>query len=227
MAKMTITPEDSSALNVQYNPASLQLLRKVHWSQDFEGTKQMVLGLGSGYYRNKLQFKNISFINLEFTLYFDSTNRDEASVYDGELKAYGTDDTCANIKQIEELAMIDTESHHPPLIKVAWDQMTYFEGAIAELEIQYIRFSDAGKPTRARVDLRMVGRTGNEKEGTLELQSPDHTKMRMLRAGDSLEKMASREYEDPRKWRVIAEHNNIDDPHNIPPGTMLELPPIV
>lgn len=39
-------------------------------------------------------------------------------------------------------------------------------------------------------------------------------------------KDVSREYNDCRKWRVIADANNIDDPENLAAGTIVELPPL-
>ena len=56
--------------------------------------------------------------------------------------------------------------------------------------------------------------------------SADKTKRRVLEAHDSIWLLAAREYGEPRYWRLIARHNDVDDPRRIPPGTVLVLPPI-
>jgi hypothetical protein len=45
--------------------------------------------------------------------------------------------------------------------------------------------------------------------------------------GDSerLDTLAARYYGDPDFWRVIAHCNDIDDPQQLPRGTVLRLPP--
>jgi nucleoid-associated protein YgaU len=42
--------------------------------------------------------------------------------------------------------------------------------------------------------------------------------------GDTLASIAFQEYEDPTKWRAVAEANKIDDPMRIKPGTVLTVP---
>ena len=39
-------------------------------------------------------------------------------------------------------------------------------------------------------------------------------------------KFTNCKYDDPSLWKVIAEHNNIDDPTNIKAGTKIEIPPL-
>jgi len=57
--------------------------------------------------------------------------------------------------------------------------------------------------------------------------SPDHTKRRTLKSGETLALIASEEYDDPGEWRRIADANGIDDPRDVKPGTVLTLPPIL
>ena len=44
--------------------------------------------------------------------------------------------------------------------------------------------------------------------------------------GETLSSISAREYNDSRKWRAIADANNIDDPENVSAGTIVELPPL-
>lgn len=43
-------------------------------------------------------------------------------------------------------------------------------------------------------------------------------------AGETISGLAHRYYEDWRKWRIIADRNNIRDPRQIQPGTVLLIP---
>src|SRR6266850_2257609 len=57
--------------------------------------------------------------------------------------------------------------------------------------------------------------------------SPDHTKRRTLKTGETLALIAHEEYDDPAEWRRIADANGIVDPRDVKPGTVLTLPPIL
>jgi nucleoid-associated protein YgaU len=56
------------------------------------------------------------------------------------------------------------------------------------------------------------------------LLSADRTKQWVFKTGDTLQKIAAREYGDPNKWRPIARANNIDNPLTIPAGQALKIP---
>jgi ethanolamine utilization protein EutN len=61
----------------------------------------------------------------------------------------------------------------------------------------------------------------------IDKQSPDRTKLRVFKEGDSLWVLANAEYVDPGMWRVIANHNRLENPRIIAPGSTLELPPLL
>lgn len=47
----------------------------------------------------------------------------------------------------------------------------------------------------------------------------------VVREGDTLRQIAWKEYKDPGKWRLIADHNKIDDPGKLKAGQILTIPP--
>ena len=57
--------------------------------------------------------------------------------------------------------------------------------------------------------------------------SPDRTKRRVFKQGDTLSGLAGREYDDPTQWRMIADANGILDPLSVEPGTELRIPPLI
>jgi nucleoid-associated protein YgaU len=55
-------------------------------------------------------------------------------------------------------------------------------------------------------------------------QSADRTKQKTLKQGEQLWMLAAEEYEDPSRWRAIAEANGIDNPRKPPVGRNLVIP---
>src|SRR5438128_2418936 len=55
----------------------------------------------------------------------------------------------------------------------------------------------------------------------LRRSSPDRTRMRVVREGETLDRIANEAYGNPRLWRAIAEANHIDHPRFVAPGTPL------
>lgn len=55
-------------------------------------------------------------------------------------------------------------------------------------------------------------------------ESPDRTKCRTIREDYSIWDMAKSEYGDMTKWKVIAKANNISNPLEILPGTIVKIP---
>ena len=56
------------------------------------------------------------------------------------------------------------------------------------------------------------------------LRSPDRTRVRVLREGETLSAIAAEVYGNPRLWRVIADANGIERPRFVEPGTPLHIP---
>ncbi|MEN2383876.1 MAG: LysM peptidoglycan-binding domain-containing protein [Gloeotrichia echinulata DEX184] len=46
----------------------------------------------------------------------------------------------------------------------------------------------------------------------------------IVKRGDTLSSIAAQLYRDPRRWRIIAEANNLDDPRHLEIGTTLSIP---
>jgi nucleoid-associated protein YgaU len=89
-------------------------------------------------------------------------------------------------------------------------------------------FLPDGKPCRATAAVSMKElKTAQEQTTLVPRNSPDHTKRRTLKTGETLALIAHEEYDDAGEWRRIADANGIDDPRNVKPGTVLTLPPIL
>jgi nucleoid-associated protein YgaU len=78
---------------------------------------------------------------------------------------------------------------------------------------------------RARVTVSMKSYEAVETQlRELRRQSPDRTRVRVVREGETLAAIAAEVYGDPRLWTALAEANDIDRPRFVTPGTALQVP---
>lgn len=86
-------------------------------------------------------------------------------------------------------------------------------------------FLDSGIPVRATMNLTFRSwQTKKEQLQNIPRQSADRTKHATLKQGEQLWMLADREYEDPGKWREIAEANGIDNPRRLQAGQKIIVP---
>lgn len=130
------------------------------------------------------------------------------------------------LDDLANLLEIDRDQHAPPIVRFVWGKLS-FKAIIEKLSRKLTLFQPDGAPARASVSITFKEyRTLPELVIQPRLQSADKSKRRVIVDGDSLWLLASREYEDPRLWRVIAEHNDLDDPRDIAPGDWVTVPPL-
>lgn len=132
------------------------------------------------------------------------------------------------------LVVFDREKHRPQKVTLTWgragpDTDFPFTGVLESLKQRFVLFHPDGTPARARLSVVFLEFTLPEEElKKNEPHSPDHTKLYVVKEGDSASSLAARFYEDPRLWRPIADANaeDIPDPRKLRPGTLLEIPKI-
>jgi Contractile injection system tube protein/Phage P2 GpU len=153
--------------------------------------------------------------------------RAEGQTVNLELFLDGTTDNVSVADQLAELrqfVLIQKDMHAPPLCVFEWGDVL-IKGVVKSLNEKYALFDQDGRIMRARVtmslrryeDPAITAREANK-------QSPDRTRIRVLREGETLAHIAQEAYGDPRLWTVIAAANNIDRPRFVPPGTPLKVP---
>ncbi len=128
--------------------------------------------------------------------------------------------------KIEDLMMVNPDEHRPPLLLFSWGKLK-FKCVLEDLVQRFTMFMNDGTPIRAI--LKVLFKEYSTSAGQFKEKprhSADHTKRIVLREGETLSSISAREYADPAKWREIADSNNIEDPLNIKPGTILKLPPL-
>ena len=119
------------------------------------------------------------------------------------------------------------EGHTPPTVRFLWGKLD-FTGRVESSTVQYTMFAPDGTPVRAAVDLTLCGEeTGlTQHQSQYPFQSPDRTKERTLAEGDRLWMLAQQEYDDPTKWKLIAEANGILNPRKVESAVSLKVPSI-
>jgi hypothetical protein len=187
---------------VLFNPKEYVVGKKTPW------TEMKVFGLDSP----PVQFTMGERKRLTMELFFDTS--EEKS----DVREY--------TKKIENLMMVNAQEHRPPLLRFSWGNLS-FDSVLEDLVQRFTLFMNDGTPLRAI--LKVVFKeyaTAATQLSTTRRESADHTKRLVIREGESISSIAAREYNDPGKWRVIAQANRIEDPENIKPGTIVELPPL-
>ncbi len=113
-----------------------------------------------------------------------------------------------------------------PFVMFGWGPNIILDMAyISSLSVTYQRYL-LGVPVRAEVTITLeavplpfpLGAT-NPTSGGLATR-----RTRTVVAGDTLASIAFQEYDDPNKWRALAEANKIDDPMRVKTGTVLTVP---
>ena len=203
LEKAVICNLDSAEdIPVLFNPAEYILEKKTPW------TEMNVFGLDSP----PVQFAMGERKRLIMELFFDTSEEKT------DVREY-TD-------KIEKLMLVNAQEHRPPLLRFSWGSLS-FECVLEDLVQRFTLFKSDGTPLRAI--LRAVFKeysTAAAQLSSTRRESSDHTKRLTVREGETLSSLAAREYNDSSKWRIIAEANSIDDPENVLPGTLVELPPL-
>jgi Contractile injection system tube protein len=137
-------------------------------------------------------------------------------------------------RPIANLMEIDPELHAPPICEFIWGppigtpQGLEFRGILEKCSQKFTYFLDDGTPVRATLSVSFKEyKTVEQQLSEMKQQSADRTKLREFKDGDAIWLYAANEYGDPEKWRVIADHNQLDNPRIVAPGTKLELPPLL
>jgi Contractile injection system tube protein len=204
LEKATITDLDNDEeIEVLFNPKEYVLEKEVRWPE------HAIQGLDSP----AVQFTCGEREVLSMELFFDTSNTNE--------------DVRDHTDKVKKMMLVDADLHRPPLLQFSWGGLR-FKGVLEELAQRFTMFLEDGKPVRAtqRVVLREYA-SSSEQFQENPRNSADHTKVKKVEQGDTLANMSAREYNDPQKWRVIADANGIEDPMEIEVGDSLRVPPIV
>lgn len=131
-----------------------------------------------------------------------------------------------SINALETLTVIPyQETHQNPYVYLYWGntfQDAYF-GQVSALKYNYTFFDIKGNPLRADVTLTIT-----EVDATFDrnFQSPDITRMPVVKEMDNLVKYSIDSYDDKKYYIRLAEINNLSSIRGLKKGSTVYLPPI-
>jgi nucleoid-associated protein YgaU len=120
--------------------------------------------------------------------------------------------------------------HRPPLCKLEWGNFNisdiyHCEWVLQNLTQQFSLFLADGTPVRATLGCTFrQWRSDAVEARLLDKKSADVAKTRTVRRGETLSSIAAEEFQDPTRWRPIAEANGLNDPRQLQPGQVLVIP---
>jgi hypothetical protein len=197
-------------IDVEFNPTEYTLAK---------GAQIAEIGI-PGLDSPVLQFIRGQNEKLTLELFFDTTA--------SGLGESGAVDVRTLTKSIYQLVKIQPKTHAPPRILFIWGSLS-FKAIVESVQQKFTLFNPAGIPLRAVLSVAFREyKTVQEQLTELNLQSPDQSKRRIVRQGDTLNRIAAEEYNDPRQWRVIADNNPnvLISVRRLVPGTVLIVPPL-
>jgi nucleoid-associated protein YgaU len=142
----------------------------------------------------------------------DSQRKDKVTIYTDKL---------------DNLTLVSEDLHRPPICELSWGTWVFFEGVLEKLDHEYTLFMEDGTPVRATSKCTFKEYRDNPRDQRQQnTRSSDVAKQWVVKRGDTVSSIAAVEYGDPALWRYIADHNALDDPFDLEPGTTLLLPAV-
>lgn len=142
-------------------------------------------------------------------------------------------DVSQETNKLWKLMLVKTQSDsrkgkkkEPPEVAFEWGVFK-FVAYITAMTQQFTLFKEDGTPVRAKVDITFTQYTDVEDypgQNPTSGGGPIEQVWRVV-AGDRLDTIAAKIYQDASKWRLIAEYNRIVDPLALRPGQTLSIPP--
>lgn len=166
-----------------------------------------------------LQFVRGQTRTLALELFFDTTRLGSS--------AARVQDVRSMTEPVAQLGRIQPKTHAPPRVTFIWGLGLSFRAIVDNVQQKFTLFNPSGIPVRATLTVSFKEyKTLEEQLQQLNLQSADHSKVRMVRRRDTLARIAFEEYGDASMWRLIADANaeQLTDLRRLQPGMQLRVP---
>ena len=118
------------------------------------------------------------------------------------------------------------EIHRPRFLKLFWGEDLKFSCILSNLDINYNLFNPDGTPLRVKISATFLNYLAQQARTAKERQaSPDLTHYRKVTAGDRLDLMTYKIYNDSKYFLQVAKANRLSGLRNLDPGADLYFPP--
>jgi hypothetical protein len=195
---------DSDYLTCQFNPEKVKISKQITWSSTNQpdlNAPDMMFGGGQS-------------ATFDLELWFDTTSENNQDV-----RGY--------TNKLLQLTLKSSTTASPPVVRLVWGTFKTFRSVVTGVDIEYKLFLPTGVPIRARATVHLRQAADGD-SGRLPAQNPTSRskprKTYRVQEGDRLDYLAYREYGASGLWRRIADANELEDPLNLQPGTLLVIP---
>ena len=117
----------------------------------------------------------------------------------------------------------------PPTCRISWGEAGSqnldfpFVGVLQSLRQDFTLFDSNGRPLRANLDLTFHETLSPEED---QRRNDPEFATRLVKRGDNLSGIAAEMFDDPARWRLIADANNLDNPRKLEIGMSLSIPKV-
>lgn len=115
-------------------------------------------------------------------------------------------------------------THAPPFVLVLWGDIS-LQGIVTGFSVDFTYFNINGNPLRAVIRMSVTEVVDSVSESA-KFQSPDITRMPIIRAGDTLPGLCQDFYDSPLYYIRIAQANKLSSFRRLRPGERLVFPPL-
>ena len=204
------TPDLSGATVGEFeafvNPNEITLGYEVEWDA----------AQGSGTTSSRMNFKKVKPGDLSLAFFLDGTGANGRPL-----------DVQKKVEEFQTVTGYNGEIHRPNYLKIGWGTLTVKRCVLKSASIAYKLFKPDGVPLRAVITAAFADTADDDTRVAMaQDQSPDLTRVRLVKAGDSLPRLCQEMYGDPRLYLAVAGANGLDDFRDLAPGTRIFFPPL-
>lgn len=198
--------ESAGSINVPLNPDRYSRSFRVAYNEDQE----------QGTQGNNPPFSKTPPEEMNFDFLFDGTG-----------VVPGSENIQEQIEKFKEIVYeVEGEIHRPNFLKLLWGDLS-FNCVLKDLKISYTLFKPDGTPLRAKLDCTFMQVIEEERRAAEQgNRSPDLTRVRYTKEGDTLPLMVHKIYGDASLYPQVAKYNGLNNFRDLKPNTRIVFPPL-
>jgi hypothetical protein len=189
------------------NPSEITIAYEV----EYDGAQ------GTGTTNSRMNFHNTKPGDISISFFLDGTGAN------GDRRI----DVQHTIEKFQLVTGYDGKIHRPSYLKIVWGTIPVKRCVLKSASIAYKLFKPDGVPLRAIITAVFTGNSDDKtRQAIAKDESPDLTRIRLVKAGDTLPGLCDRFYGDPNYYLEVAKANRIDNFRRLTPGSKIFFPPL-